>query len=185
MSNSALAVESAGNRIRVFVSYDRECDEDLCGLLVEQASKRGSRFEIAARSAAGGAMAGEKLHRAIRGADQVIVICGEHTDTSISVGTELRIAQEEERPYLLLWGRRERMCTKPATAKSADAMYSWTLEVVERQLVTVLRATRSHELLAEMSRSRPPRTAEQAPTCTRHERGKTPIVVGTEAETNP
>ena len=163
MSNPGLAAATAG-RIRVFVSYDTESDADLCDLLVEQASKRSSRFEISARSRGHASVAGaEALHRAIRGADQVIVICGEHTDSSISVGTELRIAQEEERPYLLLWGRRERMCTKPATAKSADAMYSWTLEVVEQQLVTVLRATRSHERLAELSRRQIPRTAEPSP----------------------
>ena len=165
MSNPEyLAVGSAGNRIRVFVSYDRESDEDLYDLLAEQASKRSSRFEVGARSSARAPMDTDSaLHRTIRESDQVIVICGEHTDSSESVATELRIAQEEERPYLLLWGRRERMCTKPATARSSDAIYSWTWEILERQLLTVLRAAWSHEQLAELSRRRLVRTGERSP----------------------
>jgi hypothetical protein len=165
MSNPEyLAVGSAGNRICVFVSYDRESDGDLYDLLAEQASKRSSRFEIAARSSARAPTDTDvALHRAIRESDQVIVICGEHTDCSASVATELRVAQEEQRPYLLLWGRRERMCTKPATAKPSDAIYSWTWEILERQLLDVLRATWSHEQMAELSRRRLAGTAGRSP----------------------
>ena len=123
-------------QVRVFVSYDREHDGDLHDLLVEQASKSTSGFEISARSRARAPtdLGDEGLRREIREADEVIIICGEHTDRSERVGTELRIAREEERPYFLLWGRRELMCTKPTTARSADAMYSWTWEILQSQL---------------------------------------------------
>ena len=150
-----LAVEPAGTRIRVFVSYDPESDGDLCDLLIDQAALAGARFEVSARSSgrlrtdADGA-----LRRAIRASDQVIILCGEHTECSQSVGAELRIANEEERPYLLLWGRRERMCTKPFTAKPADVMYSWTSEILEHQLLSVLRSAWTHEQLAEVNRHR-------------------------------
>jgi hypothetical protein len=150
-----LSARSAGARIRVFVSYDPETDGDLCEMLVDQARLTGARFEVFARSSgrfrtdADGA-----LRRAIRGSDQVIILCGEHTDCSQSVGAELRIAKEEERPYLLLWGRRERMCTKPFTAKPADVMYSWTLEILDYQLLSVLRSAWTHEQLAEVNRHR-------------------------------
>jgi hypothetical protein len=153
-----------GDRIRVFVSYDRESDADLYDLLAEKASKESCRFEVTARSSGHSAAESDAaLRRAIRQADQVIVICGEHTESSVSMATELRVAQEEERPYVLLWGRRERMCTKPLTAKPADAIYSWTWEILERQLVTVLRAAWSHEQLAELSRRRLGRAAKPAP----------------------
>lgn len=153
-----------GDRIRVFVSYDRDSDADLFDLLAEKASKQSCRFEITARSSGQSATESEgALRRAIREADQVIVICGEHTEDSVTMSAELRAAQEEERPYVLLWGRRERMCTKPMTAKSADAIYSWTWEVLERQLFTALRAAWSHEQRAELSRQRLARAARPEP----------------------
>ena len=61
------------------------------------------------------------------------------------------IAREEERPYFLLWGRRELMCTKPTTAKSADAMYSWTWEILQSQILTIRRGAPSNESLAGLS----------------------------------
>jgi Thoeris protein ThsB, TIR-like domain len=163
MSHPELATIGS-DRIRVFVSYDRDSDADLFDLLAEKASKQSCRFEITARSNGQSAAESEgALRRAIREADQVIVICGEHTQNSVTMSAELRAAQEEERPYVLLWGRRERMCTKPMTARSADAIYSWTREVLERQLFTALRAAWSHEQRAEFSRQRLARAAKPAP----------------------
>jgi hypothetical protein len=163
MSNPELAT-TGSDRIRVFVSYDRDSDGDLFDLLDDKASKQSCRFEITAHSSGRpGAGSEGALRRAIREADQVIVICGEHAQNSTTMAAELRIAQEEERPYVLLWGRRERMCTKPLTARSADAIYSWTWEILECQLLTVLRAAWSHEQLAELSRHRLARTVKPAP----------------------
>jgi len=141
-------------KIRVFVSYDREHDGDLHDLLVEYAAKIASGFEISARSGARAptAIRVDALRGEIRDADAVIAICGEHTDGSECVAAELRIAQEEKRPYFLLWGRRELMCTKPTTAKPADGMFSWTWEIVQNQILTIRRAAQSNERLAELSR---------------------------------
>jgi hypothetical protein len=141
---------AGSEKIRVFVSYDREHDSDLHDQLVEQASKT-SGFEISARSRAWApaALWGEELRREIREADEVIVICGEHTDCSERVGTELRIAREQERPYFLLWGRRELMCTKPATAKPADSIYTWTWEILQSQILTLRRAALADASLAK------------------------------------
>ena len=132
---------AGSEKIRVFVSYDREHDGDLHDQLVEQASKT-SGFEISARSRAWASadFLDEGLRREIREADEVIIICGERTDRSERVGTELRIAREEERPYFLLWGRRELMCTKPATAKPSDSIYTWTWEILQSQILTLRRA---------------------------------------------
>ncbi len=140
-------------QIRVFVSYDREHDGDLHDRLVQEASKSTTGFEISARSRARTPtdLWDEGVRREIREADEVIIICGEHTDCSERVGTELRIAQEEERPYFLLWGRREILCTMPTTAEPADAMYSWTWEILQNQILTLRRGARSIESLAGLS----------------------------------
>jgi hypothetical protein len=149
-----LAVGSFTKKVRVFVSYDPERDADLYELLVRQAAKDASGFEISARSMTRpkADLWDDELRTAIRAADQVIILCGEHTDDSGRMGAELRMAQEEGRPYLLLWGRRELMCRKPATARPADAMYSWTFEILQHQLLTVVRAARSDEHIARLSR---------------------------------
>lgn len=77
----------------------------------------------------------ERLRRSIQEADQLVVVCGEHTELSGHMAAELRIAQKESRPYLLLWGRREPMCEKPTTARPADSMYSWTPEMLRDRIL--------------------------------------------------
>jgi hypothetical protein len=151
-----VGMRSNTEKIRVFVSYDHEHDADLHDLLVEQASKAMSGFEISARSgvSAPTALWGDELRGEIREADAVITICSEHTDCSERVATELRMAQEEKRPYFLLWGRRELMCTKPTTAKAGDAIYSWTSEILDSQILMIRRAAWSNERLKELSRAR-------------------------------
>ena len=86
------------------------------------------------------------MRRQIGKADGVIVICGEHTEDSAQVSAEIRIAQEEHKPYFLLWGRREVMCTKPAGAKPGDGMYSWTSTILHDQIVTTLRTAQLREV---------------------------------------
>jgi hypothetical protein len=72
-----------------------------------------------------------------------VVICGQRTAESQAVGAEFQIALEEEKPYLLIWGRRNIACTKPPGAKPSDGMYKWTLEILEsrnREIERRLRA---------------------------------------------
>ena len=127
--------------VRVFLSFDVDHDADLGDLLCEQSRRGGSGFLVSARSEAGMTTDRwcEAARRRIRDADQVIVICGEHTEDSVRVSSELSIAQEEKKPYFLLWGRRERMCTMPARATRAGCMYSWTWEILLQQISDTLR----------------------------------------------
>jgi hypothetical protein len=152
------------SRVRIFVSFDGDHDADLHDLLQAQSVRPGSTFEFSARSQ-GGVMNeqwSESARGRIRAADEVVVICGEHTNASPRVAAELRMAQEEDRPYFLLWGRRERMCTKPTTARSADGMYSWTPEILQSQILSIRRAVRSNALLAGLSRTKaPPKSGTQ------------------------
>lgn len=135
-------------RTRVFVSFDRENDADLVALLRSQAKQPGSTFEIHPGASGGSAseLSEEKARAEIQAVDEVVVICGEHTHESKRVAIELSIAREESKPYLLLWGRREKMCTKPDGAMSTDAMYSWTREILESQISMMLRNAKPFEV---------------------------------------
>lgn len=114
--------------VKIFVSFDLDHDEDLYNLLLAQSSDGAVGFHISGHSQA--SIPGDPdragVRRQIREADQVIVICGEHTDECVSVFAELRITQEEQKPYFLLCGRRDKMCTKPEGAKSLEGMYGWS-----------------------------------------------------------
>jgi len=127
--------------VRIFMSFDMDHDRDLYERLLEQSRNGGSGFEISSRSESPpkGDVWDERARSHIRRADEMIVICGEHTADSPRVSAELRIAQEEQKPYFLLWGRRERMCTRPVGAKPRDSMYSWTREILHDQITLTLR----------------------------------------------
>ena len=132
--------------IRIFVSFDSEHDSDLHDRLRAESVRPGSSFALSAGSRDGAMNEAwtANSRKRIRAADEVVVICGEHTGDSPRVAAELRIAQEEKQPYFLLWGRRELMCTKPKGAKPSDAMYSWTREILEGQLRETLRNAKPH-----------------------------------------
>ena len=142
--------------IHVFVSFDIEHDRELYELLLEQSRTSGSFFAVSGGSERFTAtdVWSERVRRRIREADQVIVICGEHTDASIGVFNELRIAQEEHKPYFLLWGRREIMCTKPAGAKSLEGMYKWTSQILDDQITFMTR--KAHWETTASGMKRPP-----------------------------
>ena len=113
---------------RVFTSFDFDHDEDLRNLLVGQSKHPDSPFDLADWSVKE-PMTGnwkDKVRTRIRSIDVVAVICGEYTDTAAGVSVELTIAQDERKPYFLLWGRPNKTCKKPNTAKGTDKIYNWT-----------------------------------------------------------
>ena len=144
---------------RVFVSFDLEHDALLYELLVEQSKAPASGFEIVGGSARwrDTELWPAQVREEIRRADQLIVICGEHTEDSPGVSAELRIAREEGTPYFMLWGRRDRMCTKPVGAASAEGMYSWTQPILQAQICLTLRNTRALEMAETLARAAPKR----------------------------
>ncbi len=146
------------SKVNVFVSFDLEHDADLYALLLEQSESASLGFEVSGRSEASTLKdpEGVGLRRRIREADLVIVICGEHTDASKGVFAELRIAQEEQKPYFLLWGRRDRMCTKPVGAKSSEGIYNWTSEILQDQITLMTRKAHWETTTSGMKRPRKP-----------------------------
>ena len=115
---------------RVFISYDFDNDSDLKTFLVGQSKNEDSPFEIADWSLKEPLEGNwkEKIKPRIRSCHQVIVICGEQTDKATGINHELTVAQEEDKPYFLLQGRKNKICKKPSSAKSIDKMYNWTWE---------------------------------------------------------
>ncbi len=119
---------------RVFTGFDYDHDEDLRTLLVGQAKNSDTPFELTDWSVKE-PMTGdwkEKVRKRIRAVDQVIVMCGQYTDTATGVSAELEIAQEEKKDYFLLQGRKDKTCKKPKTAKSTDKMYDWTWDNLKK-----------------------------------------------------
>ena len=113
---------------RAFISFDFDHDDDLRNALVGQAKYPNSSFEIVDASVRRH-LAGnwkKKVRNRIRRADLVIVMCGEHTHAAEGVAAELAITQEEGKPYFLLWGRKDKICTRPRTALRDDEILEWT-----------------------------------------------------------
>lgn len=130
--------------MQIFVSFDVEHDLELYELMRVQSRTQSSGFSIVGSSDRSTAhpLWIDRTQRSIREATQLIVICGEHSESSASMTAELKIAQQEDTPYTLIWGRRELMCTKPAGAKSSEGMYSWTLPVLQDQMAMMTRSAK-------------------------------------------
>lgn len=112
---------------RVFVSFDYDHDSDLKVMLVGQSKLPDSPFEITDVSITVATPGWKDVaRRKIKSSDVVAVICGQHTDTATGVAAEVKIAQEESKPYFLLHGRPSKTCKKPTTAKTTDTIYEWT-----------------------------------------------------------
>ena len=113
---------------RVFISFDYDHDSDLKTLLIGQSKLKDSPFDISDWSVKH-ELSGDwktKVREKIKKVSVVIVICGEHTDIASGVSAEVEIAQEENTTYFLLWGRSDKTCSKPNSAKSNDKIYKWT-----------------------------------------------------------
>ena len=154
------------SKIEVSVSFDIEQDGELYQLLLAQSHTPGSGFAVSSGSEpfTDTDVWSERVRRRIRKADQVIIICGEHTDESMAISTELRIAQEEQKPYFLLWGRRDSMCTKPAGAKRTEGMYSWTSEIIQDQIALMTRQAHREQATLGMKRpAAPERSGDTSP----------------------
>jgi len=125
---------AAQNAARVFTAFDYDHDEGLKSLLIGQAKHPESPFEMhdwSVKEPLTGDWK-EKVRTKIRKVDQVIVLCGEHTHEATGVSAELKIAQEEKKPYFLLWGYSDKTCTKPTSAAAGDKIYTWTWDNLKK-----------------------------------------------------
>jgi hypothetical protein len=117
----------AVQKVPVFISFDYDRDETLKVFLCGQAEHDDSPFFIKDMSIKEAATDWkEKARTRIKGADQVIVICGKNTHTATGVNAEIEIARDETTPYFLLAGYSDGGNTKPTSALDTDKMYKWT-----------------------------------------------------------
>ncbi|HEV3072392.1 MAG TPA: TIR domain-containing protein [Solirubrobacteraceae bacterium] len=117
----------ATEKVPVYISFDYDHDSDLKTLLVGQAANEDSPFSIADWSIKEASSDWKDKARArIKRVEQVIVLCGEYTDTATGINAEIAIARDEEKPYFLLAGRASGNNKKPTVALSTDKMYNWT-----------------------------------------------------------
>lgn len=126
----------ASSKIKVFISFDYDHDLDLKNLLIGQSKNDDSPFEMTDMSVKE-ELSGdwkEKAREKIKKVDQVVVICGEYTDSATGVSAEINLAREEDKPYFLLWGRNGNDCVKPKSAGNDDKIYNWTWDNLKKLL---------------------------------------------------
>jgi hypothetical protein len=141
---------------RVFLSFDPEHDRDLEARLRAEA-RTSKNFSIAAETDVGEMTAewDRRTRERIGAADHLIALCGEHSEDSVRMSAELRIAQEQGKPYLLLWGRRECMCKRPLGARNDDTMYGWNATTLREQLQAIARRANPRPIPDSLKRQGP------------------------------
>ena len=120
-------------RKKLFVSYDFDNDAALKMLLVNQSKLPEAPFDTW-DSSVKEHMTGdwqEKVKAKMRGVDIVCVLCSTTTHTAKGVAIELQIAKDIGKPYFLLWGYKDKTCTKPTSASSTDKIYKWEWKTLE------------------------------------------------------
>ncbi len=113
-------------KVRAFISFDYDNDQGIKELLVGQSKNSETPFEIADWSVKQHLTGDwkEKVRTRIKKTDQVVILCGQYNATGVNA--ELKIAQEESKPYFLLKGYKDKNCVKPKSVKNSDKMYKWT-----------------------------------------------------------
>jgi hypothetical protein len=152
------------SKIGVFASFDVVHDRDLYARLVAESGEPGLSMTVSGGSEPFTPEDGwsQRTRGRIQRAGRILVICGAHTGASLGVAAELLIAKEERKPCLLLWGRRDLMCTKPAGAKPSDGMYSWTSSILHQQFAAMSRVAEREAAANGMRRTALARTASHA-----------------------
>ncbi len=121
-------------KVRTFISFDAEHDDDLRIMLAGQAKNKDTPFEIAdwsVKQQLSGDWKAQVLAK-IKRVDQVVVICGQHTDSATGVSAEVKMAQDESKSYFLLHGRADKPFKKPKAAKQSDKVYKWTWDNLKK-----------------------------------------------------
>ncbi|MCY4011116.1 MAG: hypothetical protein OXG82_00215 [Gammaproteobacteria bacterium] len=112
---------------RVYLSFDFDHDDELRGSFLAQARCH-SPHEIVDCSlpAAVDGRWTREARRRIAQAEIVVFICGENTHTANGVEVEMTLAQQLQKSYFLLKGRRHRTCSRPRSARRSDVIHRWS-----------------------------------------------------------
>ena len=121
---------------RTFISFDYDHDRIIRDYFVGQAKNTNSPFEIVDESVRRH-LSGDwekKVQDRIGKVDLVVALCGQQTHNAEGVAAEVRMAQEGNKPYFLLRGRKGKPCTKPTTALDSDELQDWTWDNLRKQI---------------------------------------------------
>lgn len=119
---------------KLFIIFDHNNDIKIKQKLVDQSKKNDTSLDISFSSNNDHMTKNwkEKTRDKIKKTDQVVVLCGENNATRVNA--EIELAQEEQVPYFLLKGYKDRQCVYPKVSKSSDKMYNWTWNNVKKTL---------------------------------------------------
>lgn len=119
---------------KVFIIFDHTNDKDIKEQLVGQAKNNDTSFEISDCSIKSPLTADwvEKARAKLKNTDQAVVLCGQNSATSVNV--EIELAQQEQVPYCLLKGYKDKECVFPKASKSTDKMHNWTWDTLKQTL---------------------------------------------------
>lgn len=119
--------------IKVFISFDYENDLDIKRNFIKQSERLTSTLKIVDVSINQPITEKwkEEARRKIQNSDYVIVLCGEHTHEAKGVAAEITIAQELNKKYILIKGRRSKAVNKPQNTKDSDQIISWKWKTIE------------------------------------------------------
>lgn len=120
-------------KTRVFISFDYDNDARQKDLLVGQSKHPDTDFAFADWSSKEH-LTGDwkaKIKAKLSYVDVVCVLCGKNMATASGVAAEVLIAQEIGKPYFLLAAYQDG-CSKPATARASDKLYTWTWENLKK-----------------------------------------------------
>jgi len=120
-------------KTKVFVSFDYKHDKNIKDALIEQSKYADSPFSISDYSITRQIDQKWKVEarRRISECDLMIVLCGEFTHQSNGVAAEISIAQEENKKYYLIKGRKKKTVSKPLNAKVSDKIYKWKWDILK------------------------------------------------------
>jgi hypothetical protein len=115
-------------RVPVYVAFDFDRDLELKQLLIAQARKPDSPFEVAdfsLKEAAPEKDWKDKARSKIRRVKKVVVIVGTHTHKAPGVRAEVDIAREETIPHFAIRGRPDHECPRPEWIEGEVHDWTW------------------------------------------------------------
>ncbi len=110
---------------KIFISFDYHHDLAPKGLLVGHILKPNTQLSLVGFSTWPSDNVGWQSMRKsqIANSDFVIILCGRYTNRVSNVATELKIAQQLKKPYLLLRASKNEKCVPPKGAKVSDKIH--------------------------------------------------------------
>ncbi|RJX25996.1 MAG: hypothetical protein C4537_03380 [Acholeplasma sp.] len=123
-------------KLKVFISFDYEHDLDIKNNFIAQSQNVDIPFIISDISIKDPISEKWKIEarNRIQKSDCMIVLCGESTKDAKGVAAEVSIAQELNKRYILIKGRKKKEVTKPLNSLSEDQIIKWKWKDILKEI---------------------------------------------------